>query len=83
MPPKNIKTARDLIYWEYAKSIAGSAVGDRKNCGFVMHTYEKLKEQRIHPSAILRDPVRNRKCRKRSMHSPMWIILARLITKMV
>ena len=55
MPPKNIKTARDLIYWEYSKLIAGSAVGDRKNYGFVMHTFEKLKAQRIHPSAILRE----------------------------
>lgn len=46
MPPKNIKTVRDLIYWEYSKLIAGSAVKDRKNYGFVMHTFERLKEQK-------------------------------------
>lgn len=55
MPPRNIKTVRDLIYWEYAKLISGSAVGNRKNYGFVMHTFKKLKESRIHPSAILRE----------------------------
>ncbi len=55
MPPKNIKTLRDLIYWEYSKLIAGSAVNNRKNYGFVMHTFESLKEQKIHPSAILRE----------------------------
>lgn len=46
---------RELIYWEYAKLISGSAVGDRKNYGFVMHTFKKLKENQIHPSAILRE----------------------------
>ncbi|MEO9276779.1 MAG: HNH endonuclease [Nitrososphaera sp.] len=55
MPPKNIKTVRELIYWEYAKLIAGSAVGNRKNYGFVMHTFEQLKEQKIHPSTILKE----------------------------
>ena len=30
MPPPVVKTIRDLIYWEYAKLIAGSAVGSRK-----------------------------------------------------
>jgi len=55
LPPKNIKTVRDLIYWEYSKLIAGSAVGNRKNYGFIMHTFERLREQKIHPSAILRE----------------------------
>lgn len=55
MPHASVKTIRDLIYWEYAKLIAGSAVGDRKNYGFVMHTYQKLKNQQIKPSEILRE----------------------------
>lgn len=55
MPPKNIKTVRELIYWEYAKLISGSAVGNRKNYGFVMHTFEKLKENKLHPSSILKE----------------------------
>ena len=36
-----MKTVRDLVYWEYAKLISGSAVGDRKNYGFIMHTFQK------------------------------------------
>jgi|SRR3989339_449870 len=55
MPHASVKTIRDLIYWEYAKLIAGSAVGDRKNYGFVMHTYKKLKDEHIKPSQILRE----------------------------
>jgi hypothetical protein len=55
MPPKNVTTIRQLIYWEYAKLIAGRAVGDRKNYGFVTHTYKKLAAGQMHPSAILRE----------------------------
>ena len=55
MPPKNVKTVRELIYWEYSKLIAGSAVGNRKNYGFVMHTFKKLKQNKIHPSSILKE----------------------------
>ena len=55
MPPKNVRTIRELICWEYAKLIAGSAVGNRKNYGFVMHTYKRLTEAQINPSAILRE----------------------------
>lgn len=55
MPPKNVKTIRDLIYWEYAKLISGSAVGDRTNYRFIMHTFKKLKEDKLHPSAMLRE----------------------------
>jgi len=55
MPPKNVQTIRDLIYWEYAKLIAGSAVGDRKNYRFVMYTYKRLQTKQLIPSAILRE----------------------------
>jgi hypothetical protein len=41
MPPKHVKSVRQLIYWEYAKLIAGSAVGDRRNCRFVTYTYRR------------------------------------------
>ena len=50
-----MKTVRDLVYWEYAKLISGSAVGDRKNYGFIMYTFKRLKEQKLHPSAILKE----------------------------
>lgn len=55
MPHASVKTIRDLIYWEYAKLIAGSAVGDRKNYGFIMHMYQKLRKEQIKPSDILRE----------------------------
>lgn len=55
MPHKSIKTVEDLIYWEYAKLISGSTVGDRKNWGFVMFTYQKLKSKKIKPSEIIRE----------------------------
>lgn len=55
MPHASVKTIRDLIYWEYAKLISGSTIGDRKNYGFVMHNYKKLKNQKIKPSQILRE----------------------------
>jgi hypothetical protein len=55
MPPKNVRTIRELVYWEYAKLIAGSAVGDRKNYGFVMHIFRRLKEGQISPSAIIHE----------------------------
>jgi 5-methylcytosine-specific restriction endonuclease McrA len=55
LPPKNVRTVRDLIYWEYAILIAGSAVGDRKNRPFTMSTYTKLKKRKLHPSNILRE----------------------------
>jgi len=55
MPPPAVKTIRDLIYWEYAKLISGSAVGNRKNRAFCMHTFVKLRDGQIHPSTILRE----------------------------
>lgn len=55
MPPKNVRTIRELIYWEYAKLIAGRAVSDRRNYRFVMYTYSRLRAGQIHPSAILRE----------------------------
>ena len=55
MPPKNVRTVRQLIYWEYAKLMAGSAVGDRKNYRYVMYCYKKLDSGKLNPSAILRE----------------------------
>ncbi len=55
MPPKNVRTVRQLIYWEYAKLIAGRAVGDSKNWRFVMYTFKKLDGGQMKPSEILRE----------------------------
>ena len=55
MPPKSVRSIRELIYWEYAKLVAGSAVGDRHNYRFVMYTYERFVKGTAAPSAILRE----------------------------
>jgi hypothetical protein len=53
--PSNVKTIRDLIFWEYAKLIAGSAVGNREDWPFVVRTWNKLRLGHIKPSSILRE----------------------------
>jgi len=58
MPPKAVKTIRDLIYWEYAKLVSGSALGDRKNFGFVMSTFKKLQGGEMEWSDILREDLK-------------------------
>jgi hypothetical protein len=55
MPPKGVRTVRQLIYWEYAKLMAGSAVGDRKNYAYVMYCYKRLDGGKLNPSTILRE----------------------------
>jgi hypothetical protein len=55
MPPKNVRTIRQLIYWEYAKLMAGSAIGDRKNYRYVMYCFKKLEGGKLNPSTILRE----------------------------
>lgn len=46
-------TIRRLIYWEYAKLISGSAVGNRADYGFVSVTYHRLIHGRMNASSIL------------------------------
>jgi len=55
MPPRNVRTIRDLVYWEYAKLISGRAVGDRRNYRFTMYAFKRLQQGRMTPSAILRE----------------------------
>ncbi|MBL8472592.1 MAG: HNH endonuclease [Rhodocyclaceae bacterium] len=50
---RTFATVRDLLYWEYAKLIAGSAMGDRAAYGFVTVTYNKLRAGKLTPSAIV------------------------------
>ena len=51
--PRRFATVRNLIYWEYAKIISGSATGDRRSYNFVNFTFRKLVEGKISPSTIL------------------------------
>lgn len=51
--PRIFTTVRELIYWEYAKLVSGSAIGDRENFRFVNFTYRKLIGRSATLSAIL------------------------------
>lgn len=61
MPPKAVKTIRDLIYWEYAKLISGSAGFGRKQFPFVMRKFIELKKGIIKWSDILREDLKTDK----------------------
>ena len=64
MPPSAIKTIKDLIFWEYAKLISGSAINDRKNYGFVMRAFKQLQSGEKKWSDILREDIKmdNTRC---------------------
>jgi rubrerythrin len=47
MPPPAIKTVRDLIYWQYAKIMAGSAIKNKKSWGYIMDRFKKLQQEEI------------------------------------
>ena len=54
MPPKAVKSVRDLIFWQYAKLIARSAGLDGQY-GFIMKTFKDLQTGRKQWSAVLRE----------------------------
>ena len=60
MPPHAVKTIRDLIFWQYAKIIAASAGVGKRNYGFVMDRYKKLRSGDIEWSGSIREWVRER-----------------------
>jgi hypothetical protein len=54
-PPKFVRTVRQLIYWEYAKFVAGIAVADRRAFAFARYTFNRLLAGQIEMSAIVRE----------------------------
>ena len=50
---KTFSTARELIYWEYAKLVAGRVVGNRQQYAFVNYVFRQFSEQKMLPAAIL------------------------------
>lgn len=61
MPPKAVRTVRDLIYWQYAKLITESAgYGKTKNYGFIMDRFKQLKSGDIQWSGSIREYVKER-----------------------
>jgi hypothetical protein len=55
MARRNFITVRELIYWEYAKLISGSAIGNRKEYGFVNSMFRRMIDGQMTPSSILRE----------------------------
>ena len=58
MPDREVKTIKDLIYYQYAKIIAKSALGaDAKanSYGFIKNTFRRLKNDEKKWSEILRE----------------------------
>jgi len=61
MPPKAVRTLRDLVYWQYAKLIAESAgYGKTKNYGFIMDRFKKLKNGEIQWSRSIKEYIKER-----------------------
>ncbi len=54
MPPRYVKTVRQLIYWEYAKLIARAA-GFEHKYGFIVSRYKKLVSGEMTWSSSVRD----------------------------
>jgi hypothetical protein len=54
MPPKMVKTIRDLIYWEHATLIARAA-GFERNYRLIVSRFKKLQSGEIRMSDLTRD----------------------------
>jgi len=54
MPPKAVKTLRDLLYWQYAKIISESAGFGKSNYRFIMDRYKRLQTGDIEWSTSIR-----------------------------
>lgn len=53
--PRSFATVRQLLYWEYSKLVAGSAIGNRRAFAFVNTTYSKLLASNSALPDILRE----------------------------
>jgi hypothetical protein len=47
VPPAAVRTLRDLLYWQYAKIISGSAGIGKQQYPFIMERFAKLKKGEI------------------------------------
>ena len=55
MPPKAVKSIKDLIFWQYSKIISQSAGFGKNNYGFIMNRFRKLKNGEINWSSSIRE----------------------------
>ncbi len=58
MPPPAIKSIKDIIFYQYAKIISESAGYGKKNYGFIMATWKKLKSGEMQWSSTVREWLR-------------------------
>ncbi len=58
MPPPVVKTVRDIIFYQYAKIISESAGYGKKNYGFIMSKWKKLKDGSEEWSTAIREWVK-------------------------
>jgi hypothetical protein len=55
MPPKSIKTVKDIIFYQYAKIIANSSGFGKDNYAIIMSAWKRLKNGEIHWSSSVRE----------------------------
>lgn len=67
MPPRAVKTIQDLIFWQYAKIISQSAGYGKRQWGFVMNRFKKLRNGEISWSTSIREYVKEREKRRMSV----------------
>jgi hypothetical protein len=60
MPPPIVRTIRDLIYYKYAQIIADSSGMGKKNYGFVISRFKKLRDGEISWSTAIREYIKER-----------------------
>jgi hypothetical protein len=55
MPPKAVRTLRDLLFWQYAKIISDSAGFGKDNYRFIMDRFRRLRSGEIEWSTSIRE----------------------------
>lgn len=60
MPPKPVKSIKDIIFYQYAKIISNSAGYGKSNYPMIMATWKKLKSGEIHWSTSVREWLKER-----------------------
>jgi len=55
MPPRAIRTLKDLLFWQYAKIISESAGFGKSNYGFIMDRFKRLRSGEIEWSSSIRE----------------------------
>lgn len=60
MPPRAVKTVRDLIYWQYAKIISEAVGAGKKEYAFIMDRFKKLQSGEIEWSGAIREYIKER-----------------------